>query len=103
MMGAGGGAIVQEAPQALLLPAGARIEQVVVDGERLVLLGTDGAGVQFLAVVDPATGERLSLLRVRPEWGGGRHGGGPRRSPRSHDRAHRGSRRGRGAGCWRAP
>ena len=67
MMGAGGGAIVQEAPQALLLPAGARIEQVVVDGERLVLLGTDGAGVQFLAVVDPATGERLSLLRVRPE------------------------------------
>lgn len=67
VMGAGSGAIVQQAPQALLLPAGARIEQVVVDGERLVLLGTDGAGVQFLAVVDPATGERLSLLRVRPE------------------------------------
>ena len=61
------GPIVQQAPQALRLPAGARIEQVVVDGRRLVLLGTDGAGTQFLAVVDPATGERLSLLRVRPE------------------------------------
>ena len=59
--------IVQEAPQALRLPAGARIEQVVVDGRRLVLLGTDGTGTQFLAVIDPATGERLSLLRVRPE------------------------------------
>ena len=60
------GAIVRP-PQALLLPAGARVEQVVVDGRRLILLGTDGAGAQFLAVVDPVTGERLSLLRVRPE------------------------------------
>ena len=59
--------VVQRAPQALLLPAGARVEQVVVDGRRLILLGTDGAGAQFLAVVDPVTGERLSLLRVRPE------------------------------------
>jgi hypothetical protein len=58
---------VQRAPQALHLPAGARIEQVVVDGRRLVLLGTDGAGAQFLAVVDPTTGERLSLLHIRPE------------------------------------
>ena len=61
------GRIVQQAPQALLLPAGARIEQVVVDGRRLVLLGTDQAGMQFLAVIDPVTGERLSLLRVHPE------------------------------------
>ena len=62
-----GDPVVQQAPQALLLPAGARIEQVVVDGRRLVLLGTDQAGEQFLAVVDPITGERLSLLRVHPE------------------------------------
>lgn len=61
------GPIVQQAPQALHLPVGARIEQIVVDGRRLVLLGTDEAGAQFLAVVDPLTGERLSLLRVRPE------------------------------------
>jgi Family of unknown function (DUF6476) len=61
------GAIVQRDPQTLRLPAGARIEQVVVDGRRLVVLGTDGAGAQFIAVVDPATGERLSLLRIRPE------------------------------------
>jgi hypothetical protein len=60
-------AIVQQAPQVLRLPAGARIEQVVVDGRRLVLLGLDAAGAQFLAVVDPITGERLSLLRVQPE------------------------------------
>jgi hypothetical protein len=59
--------IVQQTPQALLLPAGARIEQVVVDGRRLVLLGSDETGGQFVAVVDPVTGERLSLLRVRPE------------------------------------
>ena len=61
------GATVQRDPQTLRLPAGARIDQVVVDGRRLVVLGTDGAGAQFLAVVDPATGERLSLLRVQPE------------------------------------
>jgi hypothetical protein len=59
--------IVRQTSQALLLPAGARIEQVVVEGRRLVLLGSDEAGEQFLAVVDPVTGERLSLLRVRPE------------------------------------
>jgi Family of unknown function (DUF6476) len=59
--------IAQPAPQPVLLPAGARIEQVVVEGRRLVLLGTDAAGAQFLAVVDPVTGERLSLLHVRPE------------------------------------
>ena len=62
-----GDPVVQPAPQALLLPAGARIEQVVVDGRRVVLLGTDQAGEQFLAVIDPVTGERLSLLRVHPE------------------------------------
>jgi hypothetical protein len=59
--------IVAQAPQALHLPPGARIEQVVVDGRRLVLLGVDAAGAQFVAVVDPVTGERLSLLRVQPE------------------------------------
>jgi hypothetical protein len=59
--------LVQQTPQVLRLPAGARIEQVVVDGRRLVLLGLDAAGTQFLAVVDPVTGERLSLLRVQPE------------------------------------
>ena len=54
-------------PQELLLPAGARIQQVVPDGRRVILLGIDGAGAQFLAVVDPASGERLSLIRIRPE------------------------------------
>jgi hypothetical protein len=67
MRAGSGDPIAQQAPQPLLLPAGARIEQVVVDGRRLVLLGTDEAGAQFLAVVDPVTGERLSLLHVRPE------------------------------------
>jgi hypothetical protein len=60
------GSIGQQTSQVLRLPAGARIEQVVVDGRRLVLLGRDEAGTQFLAVVDPVTGERLSLLRVQP-------------------------------------
>ena len=66
-VGAEAPAAQQQDPQALLLPAGARIDQVVVDGRRLVLLGTDRGGEQFLAVVDPVTGKRLSLLRVRPE------------------------------------
>ena len=59
--------VERQPAQALRLPAGARIEQVVIDGRRLVLLGVDATGTQFVAVVDPATGERLSLLRVQPE------------------------------------
>jgi hypothetical protein len=48
------------------LPAGARIEQIV-SGPCLVLLGVDGDGRQFVALVDPLTGERVSLLLLRPE------------------------------------
>jgi hypothetical protein len=44
------------------LPAGARIEQVVPNGGCLILLGVDGAGRQFVALVDPYSGARLSLL-----------------------------------------
>ena len=51
----------------LALPPGGRIEQVVVDGERWLLLGRDDAGEQFLAVVDARSGERLGLLRLVPE------------------------------------
>lgn len=49
----------------LQLPAGAQIEQVVPDGDRILLLGVGPAGGQFLAVVDPETGERLRLIRFR--------------------------------------
>jgi hypothetical protein len=49
------------------LPGGARIEQVVPGGGCLVLLGVDGAGRQFVALVDPYTGARLSLLLMSPE------------------------------------
>jgi hypothetical protein len=49
------------------LPAGARIEQVVPSGGCLILLGVDGAGRQFVALVDPYTGARLSLLLMNPE------------------------------------
>jgi hypothetical protein len=49
------------------LPAGARIEQVVPNGGCLILLGVDGAGRQFVALVDPYTGARLSLLLMQPE------------------------------------
>ena len=48
------------------LPAGARIEQVVPGGGCLILLGVDGAGRQFVALVDPYTGARLSLLLMNP-------------------------------------
>jgi hypothetical protein len=49
------------------LPAGARIEQVVPGGGCLILLGVDGGGRQFVALVDPYTGARLSLLLMNPE------------------------------------
>lgn len=49
------------------LPAGARIEQVVPGGGCLILIGVDGAGRQFVALVDPYTGARLSLLLMNPQ------------------------------------
>lgn len=51
----------------LALPDGARIEQIVPDGRRVLLLGVAGDDRQFLAVVDPETGERLSLIRFRTD------------------------------------
>lgn len=49
------------------LPAGARVEQVVPAGGCLILMGVDGAGTQFVALVDPYTGARLSLLLMDPQ------------------------------------
>jgi hypothetical protein len=49
------------------LPAGARIEQVVPAGGCLILLGTAGDNRQFVALVDPYTGARLSLLLMNVE------------------------------------
>jgi hypothetical protein len=57
----------QDGPLLLQMPAGVRVEQVVPSGRRLILLGVDRAGRQFVAVVDPLTGERISLLQIRPE------------------------------------
>jgi hypothetical protein len=51
-------------PAPIVLPAGARIEQVIPDGRRLILLAVDPDGRQYLAVVNPLTGERLSLVPV---------------------------------------
>ncbi|MFO1067964.1 MAG: hypothetical protein U1E14_05495 [Geminicoccaceae bacterium] len=51
----------------LALPAGSRIEQVDLDGSRMALLLRGADQQQYLALVNPATGERLSLLRVVPE------------------------------------
>lgn len=49
----------------LELPAGARVEQVIPDDDRVLLLGSQAGGRQFLAVIDPETGERLRLIRFR--------------------------------------
>lgn len=54
-------------PLKVPLPGGARIEQVVPGGGCLILMGVDGAGRQFVALVDPYTGARLSLLLMNPE------------------------------------
>jgi hypothetical protein len=67
---AGGGGDLQESAQPgpvdLDLPEGARIEQVIADGKRLVLLAENRDGGQYLAVIDAMSGERLSLIRVNP-------------------------------------
>lgn len=54
------------APVDLALPAGAKVNEVIADGKRLVLLAEDQDGQQYLAVVDALSGERLSLIRVNP-------------------------------------
>lgn len=54
------------APVDLALPSGVRISQVVADGRRLVLLGENQDGQQYLAVVDALSGERQSLIRLNP-------------------------------------
>ncbi|MEM7045422.1 MAG: hypothetical protein AAF543_21645 [Pseudomonadota bacterium] len=53
-------------PVDLALPAGVRVGQVVVDGKRLVLLGEDPDGRQYIAVVDALSGARQSLIRLTP-------------------------------------
>jgi hypothetical protein len=63
----GGGPGVANPEATLALPPGGRIEQVVADGERWLLLGSDALGQQFLAVVDARSGRRLSLLWLQPE------------------------------------
>jgi hypothetical protein len=51
----------------LRLPEGLRIAQTAFDGSRLVLLLEGPNRQQYLALVNPTTGERLSLLRVVAE------------------------------------
>lgn len=60
------GATSPAAPVDLALPAGARVSQMVADGKRLVLMGEDQNGQQFIAVVDALTGVRQSLIRLTP-------------------------------------
>jgi len=62
---AGGAPPTQPLP--VPLPAGARVEQIVLGDGCLILLGVDGDGQQFVALVDPLTGQRISLLLLRPE------------------------------------
>ena len=51
----------------LALPEGLRIEQASFDGRHALLLLQGPDQQQYLALVNPATGERLSLLRVVAE------------------------------------
>ncbi|MDX1541571.1 MAG: hypothetical protein R3349_09230 [Geminicoccaceae bacterium] len=55
--------------EALPLPAGARIEQVVPDpsGGPLILLGVDAGDAPFLALVDLEQGTLVRLIRFEPE------------------------------------
>ena len=53
-------------PVDLALPSGVRIHQVVADGRRLVLLGEDPSGQQYIAVIDARSGVRETLIRLAP-------------------------------------
>lgn len=50
----------------ITLPPGARVDQLVPDGDRLLLLGRGADGRQFVAVVDPGTGTLRQLLHLVP-------------------------------------
>ena len=60
------GGLASSGPVDLALPEGVRVGQVVADGMRLVLLGEDGDGTQYIAVVDALSGARQSLIRLVP-------------------------------------
>ena len=62
-----GGPVAGQPEVTIALPSGGRIEQVVPDGQRWLLLGSAAGGQQFLAVVDARSGERLGLLWLQPE------------------------------------
>ncbi len=53
-----------DGPVDLVLPVGLRIEQASLDGRHALLLLRGPDEQQYLALVNPATGERLSLLRI---------------------------------------
>jgi hypothetical protein len=53
-------------PVDLALPPGSRVEQVIPDGRRLVLLGVDDAGQQFILLIEAATGEQVNMIRLQP-------------------------------------
>jgi hypothetical protein len=50
----------------LPLPAGSRIERMEVVGARVLLQLRAADQQQYLSLVNPATGERISLLRIVP-------------------------------------
>lgn len=58
--------LAPDTPVELTLPAGGRIERVIPSGERVLLLGRDGEGRQFLILLDPETGAQHRLIRFRP-------------------------------------
>ena len=53
--------------RSLDLPAGAKIESMVAEGDRLILRLRLKDGAESLVVVDLATGRRLGILRVETE------------------------------------
>jgi hypothetical protein len=59
--------MVRPLPAEVALPPGTKVEQMELDGERLVLLVEDREGRQLLLMVHAITGERLGLLELRPE------------------------------------
>jgi len=51
----------------LALPRGAAVIDMRLDGDGALLLLRTVEGEEYLALIDPATGRRRSLIRIVPE------------------------------------
>jgi hypothetical protein len=68
---ANGGSAAVVARRRIVLPAGARVVETVLDGDRVALRIALANGAERVVIIDIRTGRRLGTLDLAPEGGGG--------------------------------